>query len=270
MVVYADILIAVNFIVDYFLLAISARFLHIKPKLWRQLLSSLLGGAFSLYIFLPQSNFFVQSTLQILMCTALCFVAFGFGTLKSFCRSVVVLFAANFAYSGAMIALWLLFKPYGMVINNSVIYFNISPIFLILFSVLGYFIVLLLRRLLKKSFTQNTYCSVTLRCGNNSLTLTGFVDTGNTLTDAFGVSKIFITEMPVIDALMGTEKQNLARYRAIPCNTVTGQMLLNGYRIDAADIDFEKQMHHFKSPVLAVSQTPLDDCKIIVGAQDLN
>ena len=53
MVVYADILIILNFAVDYFLLRAAAFLQHLKPPLWRILLSAAAGGISSLYIFLP-------------------------------------------------------------------------------------------------------------------------------------------------------------------------------------------------------------------------
>ncbi len=270
MVVYADVLVIVNFIVDYFLIAIAARFLHKRPRLWRQLLAGFIGGLFSLYIFLPQMHFLLQISIQIIMCVILSLVAFGAGEIKSFCRSVAVLLLTSFAYSGAMIAVWLVLRPNGMVINNSVVYFNISPIFLIIFSVLGYFSVALLRRILQKSFAKSCECTVTVKCMDNNLTLCGIADTGNSLTDVFGISQIFITDAEIIDAVLGAEKNNKARFRAIPCNTVTGERLLDGYRIDLAEVWFEKQKYSFKNPILAVSLTPLDECKIIVNPNDLN
>lgn len=270
MTVYADILIIVNFVVDYFLISIAAHFLNKKPRLWRLLLSAGTGGIFSLYIFLPASNFFLQSLIQILMCAVLCLISFGFGCLKNFFRNTAVLFVVNFSYSGAMIAVWMLFKPHGMVINNSVVYFDISPLFLILFSVIGYFGVMLLRRLLKRTFSHNIYCNVTAYCGERFLSLDGIVDTGNSLKDVFGLSQIFITGGDIIDTLLGDEKQNPARFRKIPCGTVAGEKLLDGYRIDSIEIFFEKRKYEFKNPILAVSNTPLSDCKIIVNPENLN
>ena len=270
MTVYADILMLVNFVVDYFLILIACRFLHKKPRLWRLLLGSAAGGIFSLYIFLPVSNFFLQSIVQILMSMILCLVAFGFGGAKNFLRSTAVLFCVNFAYSGAMIAVWLIFKPYGMVINNSVVYFNISPLFLILFSVIGYLIVILLRKILKKKFSENTYCEVTVSNGTQSVKLNGIVDSGNSLADVFGLSQIFITEQEVVHALLGGEIKNPARFRKIPCSTVAGEKLLDCYRIDSAVILYNNKKYNFKNPVLAVSSVPLIDSKIIVNPENLN
>lgn len=269
-VVYADILMLVNFIVDYFLLSLTSHFLHKNPKLWRRLLGAAAGGVFSLYIFLPQTNFFFQSTVQLLMCATLCFISFGFGDIKTFLRSAAVLFCVNFAYSGAMIAVWLIFKPYGMVINNSVVYFNISPIFLIAFSVIGYFAVILLRKILKKNFSQNIYCDVIINNDMQSIKLSGIVDSGNSLTDVFGLSQIFITDQSVVDAILREEKANPARFRKIPCSTVAGERLLDGYRVDNAKVLYNGKNYNFKNPVLAVSTTPLIDAKIIVNPENLN
>ena len=54
MVVYADILVILNLIVDYFLLSASAAILRIKLPFWRQLAGASVGAVSSLYIFAPE------------------------------------------------------------------------------------------------------------------------------------------------------------------------------------------------------------------------
>lgn len=273
MAVYADILMLVNFIVDYFLILLTALALHKKPRLRRVLLGAAAGGISSLYIFLPKTVFLLETAVHIAICCIMCAISFGIHGAKDFFRNAAVLFLVNFAYSGAMIAVWYLFKPNGMVIKNSVIYFDISPIFLIAFSVLGYFIVTVLRRILKKTFPQSIKCEITVYCGDKKLCLCGIADTGNSLCDPFGMSQIFITEKRVVDMLLGADKSTdecAQRYRTVPCNTVTGARLLDGYRVDRAEINYNKRKFLFKNPVLAVSHTPLDDCEIIVNPEILN
>lgn len=269
MTVYADILMLVNFVVDYFLISIACRFLHTKPRLWRILLSALTGGIFSLYIFLPQTNIAIELIVHILMCGVLCLIAIGFKSLKTFLRNIAVFFCVNFAYSGAMIAVWLIFKPHGMVINNSVVYFNISPIFLILFSVIGYFGIILIRKFFKKPFEANCYCDVTVFCANKKLALRGLVDTGNCLSDVFGTSQIFITEKNIIKLILGDEISNPTRFRFVPCSTISGEQLLCGYRIDRAEIVFNNKTYSFKHPILAESKSPLCECEIIINPEFL-
>lgn len=272
MAVYADILVLVNFLVDYFLLRLTALMLHKKPRLWRMLLGAFTGGLFSLYIFLPQSAAVLEIFVHILMCGITAFITFGFGGVRDYLRCVAVLFGVNFAYSGGMIAVWYIFKPYGMVVNNSVVYFNISPIFLIVFSVAGYFIVALLRSWLKKSFPQNCECSVKLFVGSDTVSLCGIVDTGNSLRDPFGMSQIIIIGKDTADILLGESRETddvKRRYRAIPCATATGTEILDGYRLDRAEITHNNLRSVFKNPIAAISKAPLCDCQAIVNSDDL-
>ncbi len=270
MTVYADILMLVNFIVDYFLISLTGKFLHTKIKLARLISAAAFGAVFSLYILVPQTSFVLQVIVQIFMCAVLCLVAFGFKGIKQFIRCIAVLFCVNFAYSGAMIAVWIIFKPRGMVINNSVVYFDISQLFLIVFSVVGYFVAVFARKVLKRPFLQNTYCEATLLCGDKKITLSGIADTGNSLKDVFGISQILITDNDTVDMLLGEQNQDLTRFRKIPCGTITGESLLDGYRIDRAMITFNNKKYDFVNPILAVSKTPLTDAKIIVNPENLH
>ncbi len=272
MTVYADILFLINLIVDYFLLRLTCVILHLKPRLWRILLGAVVGGIFSLYIFLPQSHPIVEIIIHILMCAALCLITFSFRSLVAFFRASVVLFCINFAYSGAMIALWLIFRPYGMVINNSVVYFNISPIFLILFSVSGYFLTSLLRRLFAKKFPQSAECEVTLFINGKSLTLSGIIDTGNSIKDTFGIAEIIIVDADSADRLLGNDRHTdelARRYRAIPCTTVGGTEILNGYRIDQAQIIYNNKNQTIKNVIIAISRAPLTGAQAIINPESI-
>ncbi len=272
MTVYADILFLINLIVDYFLLRLTAAMLRLKPRLWRLLLGAVAGGAFSLYIFLPQSHPVFEIIIHIIMCAILSVVTFGFKSLVAFFRASAVLFCVNFAYSGAMIALWFIFKPYGMVINNSVVYFNISPIFLIIFSVSGYFLTSLLRRLLAKKFPQSAQCEVMLFINERSINLSGIIDTGNSLKDTFGIAEIIIVSKDTADRLLGTNARTdelSCRYRAIPCTTVGGTEILDGYRIDHARIIYNNRNHFLKNVIIAISRAPLSGAQAIINPESI-
>ncbi len=52
--IYIDVLVCLNFIVNYFLLLATGKFLSRPCKRWRMLLGAFLGGLYSLYILLPE------------------------------------------------------------------------------------------------------------------------------------------------------------------------------------------------------------------------
>ena len=102
MIVYADILIILNLAVDYFLLRAAAFLQHLNPPLWRMLLSSLVGGISSLYIFLPPQGAVLDILFRTAVCAAMTFICFGFGKIKRFLRSFGVFLLVTFGYGGAM------------------------------------------------------------------------------------------------------------------------------------------------------------------------
>ena len=148
----------------------------------------------------------------------------------------------------------------------------ISPLFLILFSVICYFLILLFRNFLSRSFPHSVGCEIQLFLGDNSLTLEGIVDTGNSLKDSFGLGEIIIVDTSVatqiLDDSLGENEKN-SRYRAVPCSTVSGVEILDGYRIDRVQIFYNNRIDKFKNPILAISKSPIEDCKAIVNPESL-
>ncbi|MGI6279816.1 MAG: sigma-E processing peptidase SpoIIGA [Acutalibacteraceae bacterium] len=264
MVVYADVLMVLNLIVDYFLLKISSKFLNLAPKTWRLLSASLIGAIFSLYIFLPQSSFFTELAVRIAMNSVMTFVCFGFRNLKYFLKAMGTLFIITCLYAGAMIAVWQIMRPKNMIINNSVVYFNISPVILVLTTVAAYFIYMLIYKIFASSSKFAQRCEITIFADGKSVSASAIIDTGNSVSDVFGKSEIIIADRAVVVSLFGDldiVRNDLLqmRYRAVPCGTVSGGGILDGFRCDSVKIVYENQNIIVEKPILAVSKTPLSE-----------
>lgn len=264
MVVYVDVLLVVNLIVDFFLLKITFKLLKTDPKPIRVLISSGIGAVSSLYIFFPESTAFINITYQLIIGSLIMLTALGFKSLKYFLRSVAVFFTVTCVYGGIMTALWQVLKPKGMVINNSVVYFNISPLVLILSTVSGYFLYLFLNKILALPSKTAKKCSLNLYALGKSVGLTGIIDTGNSITDVLSNSEIIIVDKAVAVSLLGREDFSkdpiyATRYRTIPCETVMGRSLLEGFRCDMGEIRFEDKVIPLTNPVIALSKTPIKE-----------
>lgn len=262
--VYVDVLLVVNLIVDFFLLKITFKLLKTDPKPIRVLISSGIGAVSSLYIFFPESTAFINITYQLIIGSLIMLTALGFKSLKYFLRSVAVFFTVTCVYGGIMTALWQVLKPKGMVINNSVVYFNISPLVLILSTVSGYFLYLFLNKIFALPSKTAKKCSLNLYALGKSVGLTGIIDTGNSITDVLSNSEIIIVDKAVAVSLLGTEDFSndplyATRYRTIPCETVMGRSLLEGFRCDMGEIRFEDKVIPLTNPVIALSKTPIKE-----------
>ena len=262
--VYVDVLLVVNLIVDFFLLKITFKLLKTDPKPIRVLISSGIGAVSSLYIFFPESTAFINITYQLIIGSLIMLTALGFKSLKYFLRSVAVFFTVTCVYGGIMTALWQVLKPKGMVINNSVVYFNISPLVLILSTVSGYFLYLFLNKILALPSKTAKKCSLNLYALGKSVGLTGIIDTGNSITDVLSNSEIIIVDKAVAVSLLGREDFSndplyATRYRTIPCETVMGRSLLDGFRCDMGEIRFEDKTIYLNNPIIALSKTPIKE-----------
>ena len=264
MVIYADILVILNLIVDYMLLLVTGKIIKLRPPAVRQIAAAFVGGLTSLYIFAPSGGTIGGIFIRIASCAVMVLISFGFKSLKCFARGCAVLMIVCFAYGGIMTALWYLLKPDGMAVINSVVYFNISPAVLIGSSVTVYLLYTAFYSLLKKNSALAERCNITVFAGDGKVNMEGIIDTGNSIEDTFGNSEVIITDSKGAAALFGnidieSNESLKSRYRLMPCGTVSGTGALDGFRCDMATVTDGTRTVRLEKPILAVSKTRLND-----------
>ena len=264
LIVYADVLIFLNTLVDYFLLLAALKISGRRASTLRVVLSALIGGLSSLYIFLPNVTVWLELLYKLAVALCMSAVCFGVSGFKQYLKNTGILFLITCGYAGVMFAFWTVFKPYGMVINNSVVYFNISPTILVVCTAAGYILFTVLWRIFKRSSRLASQCEITVFADGKNIELNAIVDTGNSIEDIFQKNEVIIADKRQVTALFGNidfnQNQKLkSRYRILPCSTVSGYDTLDSYRCDSAVISCENKKTVLKKPLLAVSKTNLDD-----------
>lgn len=272
--VYADVLIFVNLIINYFLLLAVSKIRGKAPKTLRIVFSSFLGALSSLYIFLPPLSALLEVIFKIAVSVIMTLSAFGYSGIKSFLKNVLLLFVITLGFGGLIYAIWLIFKPYGMVINNSVVYFDISLIALLVFSVVGYLIFTIAFKIFSKSTPLAEECEVIVFANEKSIKLNGIIDTGNSIQDVFMMGDIIICNKQAAELLF--EEVNLnssvalkTRYRLLPCSTVAGNEMLEGMRCDSAEIKYKGKKIKLNKPIMAFSKTQLEENYAIINPKIL-
>ncbi len=267
MIIYADILIVLNLFVNYFIILATVRFLRKNVKLWKIILGSFIGAVSSLYIFLPDFSLFGELIFKILLCFLIGTVVFNIKPLKQYLKATGVLFLVTCGYAGVMIAVWKFFRPSGMAINNSVVYFNVSPLVIVIFSAIFYLAFSILIKIFGRNNIYADECDVCVYSFDKKVQFKAIVDTGNSVSDVFGKSEIIIVDKSVFESL-GFQNENKTRYRAVPYSTVSGSGILDGYRCDNGIVTSGDKIIKLKSPIIAVSSTPIrEDYSGIVNPQ---
>lgn len=231
-VIYVDVLIAVNVFIDFMLISCTRKFLHIKIKYIRLILGSILGGVLSLAALLPNIVFPINLFVDFLGACLIVLVSFGITNIKTFIKRVAVYFSLAFSFCGIMLAIYTAFKPKGMAIYNDVVYFNISPILLIILTLICYYILYIFQRLTKGE-TGCDVCNIEVKINKNSYSFLAKVDTGCNLKEPFSGNYVIVAENVLIGNYIPSDEKS----RIIPFDSLGGSGMIRGFKPDAVKID---------------------------------
>ncbi|MGN0520139.1 MAG: sigma-E processing peptidase SpoIIGA [Candidatus Fimenecus sp.] len=266
MVIYADVLIVINLFVNYFLLLITNRFLRVSVRRIRILCGAVLGGLYSLILFAPEMPLAVTVLLHMTAVGIIVAVSFPTHTVKAYLKAYAAFFAVNFGFGGAMLAVWLLFRPNGMVYENGAVYFDISIQVLLLSTVFCYILFSIVFFLLKRKAPDNRLYTVVLQNGDKSVRAKALLDTGNSLSDGFSYTPILVTTAHILKQLASTEEITFLQgdtpqtqdtsFRFIPYATVHGSGILRGIVIDS--VCLPRECVTVQKPILVQSNEHFD------------
>lgn len=232
MTIYVDVLFVLNFFITYLLLLFTSLFNRKSAVTSRFLISSAIGGLYSLVILTPRLNFLLTAVGKTAVSLLIVFVAFKFISVRLFAFNVLIFYFSNMLLLGIVMALWLLFKPDGIVINNNTVYFDIPAPALLFAGLFAYLAALLIIRIHNSSLSKKEIYSVTVYVKDEKIHLYAFADSGNKLKEPFSGSPVMIAD---------ESKMPFAASRVIPFSTVGGEGGLNAFKPDKIVIAYGKR-----------------------------
>ncbi len=217
MAVYVDVLLCLNFLLDYLLLA-GVQLLR-KRQLRRGRLAwgALLGAGGSLSLFIPAIQ--GQPLLRLLLSAAMTAIAEGRRGWKSFLRSWLLLFVLSFLAGGVL--LYAMNRGRGIFYDSGVFYAHVQPLTLVAAMTMGFGAIQLYQRLFPEREAQSLTCPAELWLLGERVSCSAFLDTGNQLREPFSGWPVVVLERSRFPGNIPDEKQRL-----IPCQTIQGQSLL--------------------------------------------
>ena len=230
--VYIDVLIVVNIFIDFFLILCTKQCLHLKSSYIRMILGAIAGGALSLTALLPTLLPILNLLINISGIIIIILITFEKCTVKCFIKRVTVYFAFSFIFCGIMIFVYTIFKPKKMEIYNDVIYLDISPILLIILTLICYYILNIIKRLTKGVNGFET-CNIEIIVNQKQFNFIAKIDTGCNLKEPFSGFDVIIAE----NDLFGGYCPKEYNMRLIPFTSLGGKGVINGFRPDEVIIN---------------------------------
>ncbi len=231
--IYIDTLMCVNLFIDYILLLVTKKTLHIRARTRRLILSSLVGAFTSLWALLPFYSVFLSATEKISSAIIIILIAFGKTDFRNTCIRFITFLGLGMILSSSVLLINNLLKTDKLIIYNDVIYFDISPVALLATTGFVYISVIIYQKLTTNKFRSEIH-QITLSTGNISkLTFESALDTGCNLKEPFSGLPVILTEEELFDST-GINENKL---RVIPFSTVSGSDIILGFKPDKIEID---------------------------------
>lgn len=244
--IYIDILFCVNFVIDYIILLTVKKFMSLSCKRRRLFLGAAVGGVSSFIILLPPISSGLSMVVSFL--TACVVVAVSFAPLERirFIKTASSFFLISFGYCGAMIAVWILFSPENIVIRNSSVYIAMSPLTLIITTLVCYVILRVIMRITGRGNMGDTDCIVKIKYNNTEISCRGKLDTGNSLKEPFSGDMAIVVKQEIFKDFPELENIELSGempkgIRMIPYSSVGGEGVMAGFRADNICIEISKR-----------------------------
>lgn len=207
MKIYLDLVFIINVFFDFIILFGVKYLLKKRTKLIRLIMGSLVGGASIFFLFIPLNTislFLLKIIISIIM------VAVTFGD-KNFLKTYLYFYTLSIFLGGVMYFLNDTFSYK----NKGLIFFSngLSINFIVMMIISPIIIYLYVKD--KKEHKENisNYYHVDIYINNKKYTLTGYLDTGNTLIDPYKKRPVIITNNDNI--VFSLEKSILVPYETI-------------------------------------------------------
>lgn len=271
MIIYADVLVALNILITYILIVAVRVFCKIPTNKWVVMVASLVGGFSALIIFWENMNMVLSVVYKLICGGVIAGVAFLPKNMKTFLKTYLGFFLVSFLFGGAVYAFQIAFKPRNILYYNGIVYFDMSISYLVgcVLSVYGVFLIgdyFITRHTLKDS-----KCLLEITYNNMSVTIPAIVDTGNSLQDGLSGRPVIVAELSAIAPVFDREEllffknqdyknvpQRLYKvFRLVPCSAVTGEGLLPSFVPQIVKVTTEKGVYKTTFCTIGVVNKPL-------------
>lgn len=225
MIIYLDLLLVLNFIIDLLLLIAVSIVLRRNASINRLLIASFVGS-FSIITLFLDINDIELFLFKLLVSILMVLISFGFHNLRYIFRNMFFLYTISIILGGFLYYLNIVFSYK----QNDLVFifkgYSINMIVLILISPIIIFVYIKQSLHLKNHYSN--YYKVDIYLNNKIIKCNAFLDTGNRLKDPY-------TNKPIILVNKGVINDSLATI-LIPYNTINEVGLLKCINVSKIDI----------------------------------
>lgn len=226
-VLYIDVLFFENFILDLFVLWVTAFILNRKFKIFRSISASAIGAFYVCTLYIYQADFLDILIVKLSVIAVMLFISFKIYSAREFFKLFIVFITVNFIFAGGI------YFAQNMILNKSHEKISIVSIFMGVILLISFgkeIFTMFLKGILKKDLSSD----MILYYNGKIIHLKTYTDTGNLLVDPISKCPVIIACKSKIKKIADCDNVlKLKNLRLVPCRTVSEKYeILYGFKPD--------------------------------------
>ena len=222
MVIYLDLIFFMNFFYDLLLLLTVSSVLKRRKKLFRHLLSALVGALSIFLLFLKISNY-VLFFLKVITSIIMCIISYGYVSLRYTFNNLLYLYMCSVVLAGFLyfIDLQLSLEHQGILF-----FFNgINPNYIVLIILAPIILIIYYYSSKKLKNTYSLYYNIDIYFDKICIKCLSLFDNGNSLKDPISNKAIIIVSKKKLECI-----NNIRAPVYVPYHTISGNDLMKCYK----------------------------------------
>lgn len=281
MTIYLDVVLIENLCMNYIILFASAYLLKIKLNHIRIILSALLGGIYSILVYMNILQIYSNLIFKIVLSLIMVYVAYKPISIKQGLKELLFFYLTSFVFGGCAFALLYIIKPQEILMRNGILIGTYPLKVAILGGLLGFAITVISFRFVKNKLSKkDIFCEIKIWFNKKEIITKALVDTGNMLKEPITKTPVIVVEKEVLKEILPTiildniekikggvegkeiyEEDNIEfikRFRLIPFSSLGKENgMLLGFKADLIEIKDDYETRRINDVIIGIYERKL-------------
>ena len=206
MIIYLDIVFFEDVVMNFFILVATAMISKSKINYFRILLSSSIGGIFSILTYIISITNFQSLILKIVISIIIVKVAYNSQKIKYLIKNLILFYMVSFTFGGAAFMLLYFVNPKDIISKNGVLMGTYPLRITLIASVFGLILIGVVAKIIKDRLSQKEMlCDLEIFYNGKLEKIKTMIDTGNLLQDPITNEDVIIVEKDSLKKLVSKE-----------------------------------------------------------------
>ena len=206
MTIYLDIVFFENFILNYIIILSTAIISKSKMKLTSIILSSTIGGIFSILNYLMNMNSLENMVLKIIISILMMLIAFNDYKIKKLIKQLLFFYLVSFTFGGIAFMLLFFIKPQNIIMKSNHLVGTYPIKITILAGILGFVVIFLIEKIIKDRLNKKSMiCDLEIFYDGKIRKIKTMIDTGNLLKEPISKNDVIIVEKESLEGIVSKD-----------------------------------------------------------------